>query len=74
MNGNGRNVKRPALRYHGGKWKIAPWIIKHFPEHDCYVEPYGGGASVLLRKRPSFLEVYNDVFGSVVNFFKVLRE
>lgn len=67
-------VKRPALRYHGGKWRLAPWIRKHFPAHDCYVEPFGGGASVMLQKPPSFIEVYNDLFGDVVNFFRVLRE
>lgn len=65
---------RPALRYFGGKWRIAPWIIQYFPEHRCYVEPFGGGASVLLQKRPSRIEVYNDVAGAVVNFFRVLRE
>lgn len=66
--------KRPALRYYGGKWKLAPWIISHFPEHKNYVEPCGGAASVLMQKPRSPLETYNDLDGNVVNFFRVLRD
>lgn len=66
--------KRPALRYYGGKWRLAPWIISFFPPHQNYVEPCGGAASVLLQKPRSPLETYNDLDGNVVNFFRVLRD
>lgn len=67
-------IERPVLRYHGGKWKLAPWIIGHFPAHRIYCEPFGGAGSVLVRKPRSYAEIYNDQWSTVVNVFRVLRD
>lgn len=53
---------------------LAPWIIEHLPEHRIYVEPFGGGASVLLRKERSYAEIYNEMDGEIVNVFRVMRD
>ncbi len=68
------SVTRPISRYHGGKFRLADWIISYLPVHDVYVEPYGGAGSVLLKKRRAHAEIYNDLDGDMVNLFRVARD
>jgi DNA adenine methylase len=68
------SVTAPAIRYHGAKFRLAQWIMGFFPEHTCYVEPFGGAAGVLLQKPRVYAEVYNDLDGVIVNFFRVLQD
>ncbi len=62
------------MKYPGSKWKIADWIVKHFPPHKVYCEPYFGSGGVFFTKQPSYIETINDLNGDVVNLFKVCRE
>jgi len=66
-------ISSPVIRYHGGKFRLAPWVISHFPPHTCYVEPFGGAAGVLMQKPRAYAEVYNDLDGDIVNLFRVLQ-
>lgn len=71
--GSDIDISNPPVRYKGGKWRIASWIIDHFPKHTSYVEPFCGGASVFFQKQPSEIETLNDLNGNVVTFFDMLR-
>ncbi len=62
------------LKYPGGKWRIAPWIISHFPPHKVYCEPFFGGGAVFFTKAPCGIETINDIDGNVVNLFRVCRD
>ena len=52
--------------------KIIPILVK-IP-HERYVEPFGGGASILLAKKPKPVEVYNDLDHGLYDFFSVLAD
>lgn len=62
------------LKYPGSKWRVADWIISHFPEHKVYCEPFFGSGAVFFNKPSVYIETINDMDGDVVNLFRVCRE
>jgi DNA adenine methylase len=68
---------RPGIKCHGGKYYLAKWIIGNFPgdyKEMTYVEPYCGGANVLLQKQQSKREIIGDLDSGVVAIYRVMRD
>lgn len=64
---------KAILKYPGSKWRIADWIISHFPLHNVYLEPFFGSGAVLFNKPRTMIETVNDINGDIVNLFRVCR-
>lgn len=62
------------IRWAGGKGKQLKDLLPIIPDSHVYVEPFGGGASVLLNRHAMPVEVYNDLDSSLVNLFSVVRD
>ena len=67
------NRVRCAFPYYGGKTQYAKRLVARMPAHRRYVEAFGGGASVLLSKPRSEIEVFNDGDENLIHFFRILR-
>lgn len=67
-------AKKIAFGWYGGKYSHLDWLLPLLPEATHYCEPFGGSAAVLINRKPSPIETYNDIDGDIVNFFRVLRE
>ena len=65
---------RSPIKWFGGKGKMSAKILPVLEEieHRIYVEPFGGGASILIAKSPKPVEVYNDLDLGLYDFFRVL--
>lgn len=65
---------KPVFGYPGGKSKSVDKILPHLPASGTYVEAFGGSAALLLAKPTSKLEVYNDRYAGVVDFYRCMRD
>ncbi len=63
-----------AFGWYEGKFSHLNWLLPLLPEARHFCEPFGGSAAVLLNRKPSPVETYNDIDGEVANFFRVLRD
>lgn len=65
-------MKTP-ISYYGGKQDLIPEILPLIPKHKMYVEPFIGGGAIYWAKKPSEIEVINDLNNDVVNFYRVFK-
>jgi DNA adenine methylase len=64
---------RTVLKYPGSKWNIVNNLISIIPEHHSYVEPFFGSGALFFSKKPSDIEMINDMDNDVVNLFTCIR-
>ncbi len=71
---SGYETVNSPFKWVGGKSRLRKHIIELLPKHSCYVEPFAGAAWVLFGKRPSDVEVLNDIDQNLIGFFRVVKD
>ncbi|MDO4695106.1 MAG: DNA adenine methylase [Eikenella sp.] len=65
---------QPLVPWMGGKRRLAKHLIPMFPERQCYVELFAGGAALFfLRPQPAKCEVLNDLNGQLINLYRIVQ-
>ena len=62
------------FRYAGGKFYARKLIIEHIPEHDFYIEPFAGGASIFFAKAKVKNNWLNDIDKDLINCLTIIRD
>jgi len=60
------------LRRLGNKKKLMPKLIKHFPPHKIWIEPFFGSGSAFFYKPKARYNIVNDLDSDVFNLFQVV--
>lgn len=64
----------PIIPWLGGKRRLADRLIPLFPQHECYVEVFSGGAALYFQRPVAAkTEVLNDINGELVNLYRVVQ-
>lgn len=71
----GTKIKINLARYVGGDYYLLKFIIPivNSIKHTCYVEVFGGMGVVLFNKKPSKVEVFNDIDMNIYTLFNVVK-
>ena len=65
---------KPIVPWVGGKRRLIKHILPHIPPHQCYVEPFAGGAAVFfLKPERAKVEVLNDINGELINLYRIVQ-
>ena len=65
---------RSPIKYYGGKHWLSKVIVPLIPSHTTYIEPFFGGGNVFFCKRPSPMEIINDLADNIYALFKIISD
>lgn len=66
-------MTHPIVPWPGGKRRLLKHLLPLLARpHECYCEPFCGGAAVLFAKEPKGIEVLNDIDGDLVRLYRVV--
>jgi DNA adenine methylase len=74
LNESNYKALNSPFKWAGGKSRFRQFIIPLIPPHTCYVELFSGAAWVLFGKKPSDVEILNDIDQELTTFFRVVKE
>jgi DNA adenine methylase len=66
--------KKAPFGWPGGKWRSLQYLLPLLPLRKSYIETCGGSGIVLLNRPKSPLEVFNDRFSGVTDFYRCLAD
>lgn len=62
------------FRYPGGKFYARKLILEHLVPHECYIEPFAGGASIFFAKKKASRNILNDADPALINCYLAIRD
>lgn len=66
-------ICRSPIKWVGGKSKLVSILLSQIPEHEGYVEVFGGAGWLLFAKSSSKWEILNDLDSNLYNFWNVIQ-
>ena len=71
---NESKIVKAPFKYLGSKARVVKDILPLLPYDKRYVEPFGGSGAVLLARRASNVEVFNDRYAGVVAVYRCVKD
>lgn len=69
-----REIARAPFPYPGSKYRSLKQLTPLIPYRSGYCEPFGGSGNVLIARKPSKLEVFNDRYSGITCFYRCIRD
>lgn len=66
-------IMKPPFGWAGSKARSLEHLLPHLPYEKTFVDVFGGSGCVTLSRHPSKLDVYNDAYSGVTDFYRCIK-